>query len=94
MKATDSIFQNERIQLDGAVYLRCRFEGCTLVYSGGALPVLHGCHFDPVELAFEGAAANTLTLIASMYHGGFKPFIEKTFDNIRNSKPSGIGAIH
>jgi hypothetical protein len=79
----DVSLQGREIVLDGSSFLRCRFEKCSLVYGGGALPVLSGCRFDDCSWSFAGAAANTVGFLSGLHNGGFEDLIEATFQQIR-----------
>ncbi len=79
-------YKNITIDLDFQEFSECIFDGCTLVYAGGAPPSIVGCTFKESNFIFEGAAANTIQFMAALYRGageGGKDLIEKTFDNIR-----------
>jgi hypothetical protein len=79
-------FTGEDILLDGGVFRDCRFEACRLHYDGGALPVLTGCHFADCGWFFGGAAANTLSMLAALRHGGFDRIVDSTLDAIRSGE--------
>ena len=89
MSAVDREFANQRVVMDGEEFVRCRFTNCTFVYSGGPPPKFDGCVIDNPKFTFEGAAQNTLGVLAGLYHGGFKTMIEGTFQSIRESKSVG-----
>lgn len=89
MKFTGKTYKNQVLALDGNEYTDCSFIQCTLSYSGGKLPVLRGCKFDPPNVHFHEAAANTLALMRAMYHGGFKDYVEATFNDIRAYQGGG-----
>jgi hypothetical protein len=91
MKYADKAFENVTVQTDGNSYARCEFLNCTLIYSGGDPPSLEGCTFDPPKFAFRGAAGNTLNFLRAMYHGGFRDYVEATFDDIRSNAKSAGG---
>jgi len=56
----DQDFRGVEVPLDDAVFVRCRFHFCTLVYSGGGLPRLEGCFMQDCKCEFREAAARTL----------------------------------
>ena len=87
MKYADSEFRNQRLNIDGEEFLRCKFIDCVLVYSGGDVPKLDGCHLESTGFTFEGAAVNSIMTMTFMYHGGFKEFIEELFKEVRNFTP-------
>lgn len=85
----NSSFQSDRIHIDGHSYKNCKFKGCEIIYSGGDLPSVVGCEFHETKWTMDGAAARTLLMLKSVYHGmgdGGKTLIEDTFNNIRGEK--------
>lgn len=58
------------IELDGNDFIRCSFVHATLIYRGGALPRLTDCSFDPAQIEFQDAAANTIRLLGAMAQPG------------------------
>ncbi|HKR15759.1 hypothetical protein [Rhizorhapis sp.] len=54
------------IELDGNRFIGCTFRNATLIYRGGAAPILSGCSFDPAQIQFKDAAANTVNLLTAM----------------------------
>lgn len=86
MKRENEHIQKQRVELDGQEFLKCRFEECQMVYSGGPLPVLEGCVFHACRFGFEGAADRTIHMMKGLYHGlgeGGRTLINKTFEKIR-----------
>ena len=83
VRLEDSNFSNERVDIDGIEFVRCKFVNCTLVYSGGA-PFLFtespidGCHID-----FAGPAAATLEALTVAYGAGLHDWVEKIFNMVR-----------
>jgi len=77
-----STFAHAIVALDGNDYDHCDFRHCILVYRGGTPPRFAHCSFLQSPLRFENAAGNTLSFMASLYHGGFKTYVEQTFTNI------------
>ena len=45
IKVIEQTFRNERVEVDGHSYLRCKFENVTFVLNGTAPFELQGCHF-------------------------------------------------
>lgn len=82
----NSTFRNDILVLDGNEYEGCEFKDCTLIYRGGLLPRLAPCLFFGYSLRFEGAAENTILLLAALYQDGFQADIEQTFTNIRTNR--------
>lgn len=94
MKSESTTFSNQPVDLDDNEFISCRFEKCNLVYRGGKPPSLVNCSFGEFRISFEGAAADTLSFITALYHGGFKAVIEATFDNIRSDPRKRDWTIH
>lgn len=59
-----------RVELDGNSFVNCSFQHATLVYRGGAAPSLAGCCFEPAQIEFQDAAANTVHLLGAMARPG------------------------
>ena len=91
----NNTFRNDTVHLDGNEFDGCKFENCRFIYRGTAATKMANCSFFGFTIVLEGAAANTLDFMQALYHGGFKPTIEKAFDNIRlGNTPSGQWTIH
>jgi hypothetical protein len=85
-------FMNERVVVDGKSFVECTFTFCTFVYLGGPPPDLVDCTTVSPTWEFGGAAADTLTLLAALYHGFGsveREMVERLFDEIRRSPPPG-----
>ena len=82
MQFHNSTFAHAIVALDGNDYDHCNFEHCILVYRGGIPPRFAHCSFLQSPFRFEDAAGNTLSFMASLYHGGFKTYVEQTFKKI------------
>lgn len=54
------------VELDGNRFVNCNFREATLIYRGGAAPQLINCTFDPAQIEFQDAAANTVRLLGAM----------------------------
>lgn len=78
-------FTDQRIELDGKLFVRCTFVRCILVYAGGDGGGISGCTINNCVWKFERAAANTIGFMAAMYHSGEggRDLIEGTIKNIR-----------
>jgi hypothetical protein len=87
-------FNGETVDLDYNEFVSCTFRNCTLIYRGGNAPILTGNSFNNFSFVFAGAAGTTLAFLTSLYHGGFKPLIETTIDNIRTNSPNGNWSMH
>ena len=66
----DRTFRDERVLLDGGCFVRCTFEGSTLVYFGGQIPEMQQCWFHDVKFSFQGPARNTLDLLGKLKDKG------------------------
>lgn len=80
-------FRDETVELDGARFVDCTFEGCELVYSGGEVPRrVEGNTFRDCRWRFEDAAGRTVRFMAALY-GGLddlgEEIVERTFERIR-----------
>jgi len=82
----DQSFTDQRIELDGKLFVRCTFVRCILVYAGGDGGGISGCTINNCVWKFERAAANTIGFMAAMYHSGEggRDLIEGTIKNIRS----------
>ena len=58
------------VELDGHRFIRCKFQHATLIYRGGKIPQMIDCSFDPAQIEFQDAAADTVRLLAAMSHPG------------------------
>ena len=78
---TDENFEGQTVELDGNRYTRCKFTNCTIVYGGGAIPVLAHCDFKGETWRFEGAAERTLILLQefSRAGSGFEALVKGCF---------------
>lgn len=76
--------------VDGNNYVECRFEKCKMIYRGGAIPQISGCHFEDCTWHFEDAAERTLLFMRQLYHGmgpGGMQLIEATVNMLRQPIP-------
>jgi DNA-directed RNA polymerase subunit RPC12/RpoP len=86
IRVQNRVFSHEIIRLDFASYENCRFEHCTLIYSGYGPISMSGCSFGDVKWIFADAAENVLRFLTAMYHGGGeggRQLVEQTFNTIR-----------
>lgn len=83
------VYSNVRVDLDNRKFKNCKFNRCTLVYSGGGPIALEDCEVVAPSYVFEGSAENTVKFMTLMYHrmDGGKLLIEQTFNNIRRNNP-------
>lgn len=76
--------------IDGNRYIECRFEQCKMIYRGGPIPEISGCHFEDCTWHFEDAAERTLLFMRQLYHGmgpGGIQLIEATITMLRQPPP-------
>lgn len=86
MIAEEQVFKNKRIHLDGGSFTNCRFEDCTIVYSGMLGVQLVNPQFQNCRWEFQNAAKETINFMAALYRAGAKDLIEGTFEQIRGNK--------
>lgn len=55
----DQAFENQTLIMDGKLFLRCRFENCSLIYTGGEFGWTD-CHFGVNVFHLKGAAQKTV----------------------------------
>ena len=82
MQFHGSSYENDIVELDGNDYDHCDFRHCVLVYRGGSPPRFARCSFMQSSFRFDDAAGKTLSFLTSLYHGGFKEYVEQTFAKI------------
>lgn len=63
-------FTNRVVNLDGVDFVRCRFENCTLVYSGRCAFGLEACTFVNTRAHLAQPAADTLACLVLLHHHG------------------------
>lgn len=76
------------VKVDGADLSGQTLDGETMVYCGGPLPNLAQAHFKDTLWKFEGAAWNTLTLLA-LLDTGDSSFMEKVMEDFKSRVPRG-----
>ncbi len=67
---TNTVFLDERIDLDGRAFIGCAFQRCTLVFSGTAPFTLVGSALSECEWSFEGPAFLTLDFLRALHRNG------------------------
>lgn len=82
MKYEKVEFNGGKVPIDGATFLGCRFKDAVLVYSATAPAVFDHCSFEGARWQFDGAAANMVDFMRTMYEGPFRPVIENTISVI------------
>ena len=83
MIAENAVFKGRKITIDGGSFYSCKFDGCTLVYSGLMPATLEDCNFNACSWEFSGPALNTISFMTALYAGGGKILIENTLQKIR-----------
>lgn len=86
MEYRDKTFSDVTEALDGNQYFNCRFENCQIIYRGGQLPGVNGCHFQDCRWQFEDAADRTMMFMRMLYHGlgdSGPKLVEGAFDAVR-----------
>jgi len=80
MKHENETF-TDTVDLDGNEFIKCSFNKCTIVYSGGEPPSLTECSFDYVKFEFQGPAKNTVAFLKSMASpdSGLQKVVRDTF---------------
>jgi len=78
----DVRYNHQTVVLDGESFSRCEFDACRLVYSGGELPRFEQCSFVNCDWRFEGAAAQTLSVLKLMWSAGAKPAVQTVIKEI------------
>ncbi len=85
MHHIDKTFRDERVELTGSRFHRCRFENCELVYRGDPSPTFQDNEFIDSVFVFTDAAIRTMYFLSNIYHAGAggQEVVEKTFEDIR-----------
>ena len=79
---TATIFNHETVSLDGEHFADCEFRDCRMVYAGGEPPTFEGCRFDGCEWKFDGAAADTLVYLQTLWAVGAKTQVQAMIKTI------------
>ncbi|SKA20059.1 hypothetical protein [Pantoea eucalypti] len=85
-KSYSSVYEKTTVVLDGHHFEDCTFRECVIIYKGTSGVNLIGCKFYDCQWKLDGAAANTLQFLRTMYQGmgDFgKAMVEETFKNIK-----------
>ncbi|MCC6683378.1 MAG: hypothetical protein IT445_20980 [Phycisphaeraceae bacterium] len=72
--------------VDGNSYHGCVFIECTLIFSGGALPMFADSQFNKCQWQFDDAASRTVAFMNALYQGGATDLIEQIFCDIKTGK--------
>lgn len=54
---------SERVRLDDRHFIRCTFNGSTLTFAGGELPLMKDCTLNGASFDFEGQADKTIQFL-------------------------------
>jgi len=74
-------FRSEFVKLDGKVFIRCKFDRCTLVFSGKRPVGFEHCEFVAPMFRLAGSAAVSIQQIVTMRKDpAFKPVIDKLIE--------------
>lgn len=76
-------FSDRRVDLDGQTFVDCTFERCTLVFSGGALPIFHKVTFDSCHWQLDGAARHTALFLVLLRDIGGSEVVDKFIEDLR-----------
>jgi hypothetical protein len=88
-ECTNTVFLDERIELDGRVFKGCTFYRCTLVYAATAPITLMNCAMEDCQWVLEGPAALALDFMSALYANGdegSQRIVEETFRSIMASR--------
>jgi hypothetical protein len=88
MIASDQVFTEAQIYLDGSSYYHCKFHRCTIVINGMLGCTLVDPQFVDCRWVVSGPAQTTFELMAALYRVGAHDLIEATFDQIRGKPPA------
>ena len=94
MENQGKTYSNATEIIDGNHYIECRFDNCKMIFRGGEIPRISGCHFENCQWQFEEAAERTLMFMRQLYHGmgaGGAQLIEATVAQLRQPMPNPPG---
>ena len=69
IEISDQAFENERVELDGRRFVRCKFKECDLSFSATARVAFEDCTFTRCRWVFAGAASTTLDFLVALNTG-------------------------
>jgi hypothetical protein len=93
MLITNRTFAYEEVSVDFNEFIDCRFDRCTMLYSGRDTLRMDGCVLENVQWVFTDAAARTLRVLATLYHRfgeGGQSQVEAIFNDIRSGTARGV----
>jgi hypothetical protein len=88
MIASDQVFADTVIYLDGSSFQRCKFERCTIAINGFLGCTLVDPQFIDCHWQVSGPAQTTFDWMTALYRAGAVDLIEGTFNQIRGERPS------
>lgn len=81
------LFSRQLVAVDGKRFVKCRFEGCRLIYKGGQLPWFNECNLLDCLWVFDEAAARSiewLHLLCRGFGDRERQAVNQIFEDIRN----------
>jgi hypothetical protein len=87
--AIQQTYTGETIDVDGQEFIKCTFQGCDMVYSGGVTPRMQNCELVDCRWGFDGAALRTIMFMTALYADfgeGGRRVMEETLENIRRGE--------
>ena len=83
---TGRTYKNERVEIDGTKFVRCKFENCEMVYSATGAFDVYDCDIGVCTWVFEGGANLTMQFLTYMY--ALSPqgleYVESCFQTVRD----------
>lgn len=76
-------FTNQTVEVDGNQYELCTFTGCSLVYSGGEVPVFERCSFSQTSIQLEDNAYNTVQYLKDLSSSGASPAVDRVIERVK-----------
>jgi hypothetical protein len=86
MLIANRTFSYEEVPVDFHAFIDCRFDHCTMLYSGRDTLRMERCMLEHVQWVFTDAAARTLRVLTEIYQGfgeAGQSQVETIFDDIR-----------
>jgi hypothetical protein len=95
IKIENKTFENQVVNFDGVLYVKCIFNRCQLVFTGLAMPNMIECQIGgDCAWTFAGSATNTFSFLNVLYKSGpaGTALVEMVIQMIRNGPPQpGVG---
>ena len=80
---TDRELRGLNLALDGKRFVNCQLVQCRLTFKGEKLPLFKDTRIVDCQVLFDGPAANTLKLLASLYQRGQGSMLESIFAHLK-----------